>query len=118
MPAAPDNSAATKADLAALKSDLQQQFGQVLEQFGEMRQQFAQVLEQFGQIREYIDERTRDMQTELLRAFVAYNNSYSIRLQKVEADTSNADATTTKRLGELEHQVTDLRIRVIALEAR
>ncbi len=37
-------------------------------------------------IREYIDERTRDLQTELLRAFSDYNASAAIRFRKLEAD--------------------------------
>lgn len=68
------------------------------------------------ELREYIDERTRDLQTELLRAFVDYNSSAGIRFQKLEADTTNIDSSTTKRLGELERQMTDFRLRLIALE--
>lgn len=68
------------------------------------------------ELREYIDERTRDLQTELLRAFADYTHSTGIRFAKLEADTSNIDSSTTKRLGELERQMNDLRIRLIALE--
>jgi hypothetical protein len=56
------------------------------------------------QLTDYIDERTRDLQTELLRAFVGYNNSAGIRFAKLEADTTNIDSATTKRLGELEQR--------------
>lgn len=41
------------------------------------------------ELRDYIDERTRDLQTELLRAFVGYNNSAGIGFAKLEADTTN-----------------------------
>jgi hypothetical protein len=51
---------------------------------------------------EYIDERTHDAETRLLRAFNDYNNSASRRFRKLEADTSNIDASTTQRLGERE----------------
>ena len=47
------------------------------------------------QLKEYIDERTNDAETRLLRAFSDYNNSASIRFRKLEADTSNIDASTT-----------------------
>ncbi|MGA8027322.1 MAG: hypothetical protein WB992_09250 [Bryobacteraceae bacterium] len=40
----------------------------------------------FKELRDYIDERTRDMQTELLRGFADYNNSAEIRFRKPEAD--------------------------------
>ena len=35
----------------------------------------AEIQQGFAQMREYIDERTRDMQTELLRGFADYNHS-------------------------------------------
>ncbi len=70
------------------------------------------------ELKEYIDERTRDLQTELLRAFSDYNGSANIRFRKLEADTSNIDTSTTQRLGELERQVADFKLRLIALEGR
>ncbi len=111
MPATPNNSAATKADLEVLKSEMREQFSEMREQFSDMRQQFSRM-------HEYIDERTRDMQTELLRAFADYTHSTGIRFQKLEADTSNIDASATKRLAELERQMTDFRLRLIALEGQ
>ncbi len=68
------------------------------------------------QLKEYIDERTHDAETRLLRAFGDYNNSASIRFRKLEADTSNIDASTTQRLGEVEKQLTDFKLRLLALE--
>ncbi len=69
-------------------------------------------------LKEYIDERTRDLQTELLRAFADYNTSASIRFRKLEADTSNIDSSATQRLGELERQMSDFKLRLIALEGQ
>lgn len=70
------------------------------------------------QLKEYIDERTHDAETRLLRAFSDYNNSASIRFRKIEADTSNIDTSTTLRIGELERQLAELKIRLIALEGK
>jgi hypothetical protein len=70
------------------------------------------------QLKEYIDERTHDAETRLLRAFSDYNNSAGIRFRKIEADTSNIDTSTTLRIGELERQMTDLKMRLITLEGR
>jgi len=39
------------------------------------------------QLTDYIDERTRDLQTELLRAFVGYNNSAVIRFAKLGVES-------------------------------
>ncbi len=70
------------------------------------------------ELREYMDERTRDLQTEVLRAFADYNNSTTVRFRKLEADTSNIDASTTLRMGEIERQMADFKMRLIALETR
>ena len=96
MPAS-DDTPATKADLAALRVEL---------------------LDRFQEIHDYIDERTRDMQTELLRGFAGFVDSVSIRFRKIEADVSNVDAGATQRLGEIEKQMADLTMRVIALESQ
>ncbi|MBV9303894.1 MAG: hypothetical protein JOY62_01355 [Acidobacteriaceae bacterium] len=78
----------------------------------------ADIAEAVQQLREYIDERSRDLQTEILRGFADYNNSANIRFRKLEADTSNIDNSTTQRLGELERQMADFKFRLIALETR
>ncbi|MBV9156642.1 MAG: hypothetical protein JO097_10295, partial [Acidobacteriaceae bacterium] len=54
-----ENNFATKADLKTLEQDLKQHFSDQM--------QFH-----IHELRNYIDERTRDMQTGLLRAFEAY----------------------------------------------
>jgi hypothetical protein len=69
-------------------------------------------------VKDYIDERTHDAETRLLRGFADYNASASIRLRKIEADASNLDTSSTLRLGELERQVADLQAKVISLEGR
>ena len=69
-----------------------------------------------NRLREYIDERTHDAETRLLRGFADYNDSAGIRFRKLEADTSNIDASTTQRLAMLEKQMTDFKLRLIALE--
>ena len=90
----PNNSCITKADLEAAVAGLEQR------------------------LKEYIDERTHNAETRLLRAFADYNNSATIRFRKLEADTSNIDAATTQRLGELERQMADFKLRLIALEGQ
>jgi hypothetical protein len=76
----------------------------------------AELTEAVKQLKEYIDERTHDAETRLLRAFSDYNDSASIRFRKLEADTSNIDASTTQRLGVVEKQLADFQMRLIALE--
>lgn len=96
-----DKTPVTRADLDALEERLLERIGNLL-----------------TGIKEYIDERTHDAETRLLRAFSDYNNSASIRFRKLEADTSNIDASTTQRLGEIERQMAEFKMRLIALEGQ
>ncbi len=102
-----ENTPVTKADLAAALT-------QAVTQIREYVDERTGSLE--THLREYIDERSRDLQTELLRAFLDYNNSANIRFRKLEADVSNIDTSATQRLGELERQMADLKVRLINLE--
>ncbi len=61
---------------------------------------------------EYIDERTRDMQTELLRGFRSYQDSISIRLAKLTADTGNIDTATDKRMTNIEERLAEIEQRL------
>jgi hypothetical protein len=67
-------------------------------------------------LKEYIDERTHDAETRLLRSFSDYNVSADTRFRKLEADASNTDVNATKRLGELERRLTEMDIRLLKLE--
>ncbi len=51
---------------------------------------------------EVIEEKVRDAQTEILRGFIAFQNSNAPRMRKMEADLSNIDASTSQRLEILE----------------
>ena len=70
------------------------------------------------QIKEYVDERTHDAETRLLRAFADFNTASDIRFRKLEADGSNVNANASLRLGELERRVADIDIRVLGLEGK
>jgi hypothetical protein len=74
--------------------------------------------EKLAELKTRLKEHTRDTETRLLRAFADYRMNASVRLEKLENDTSNLDASLTTRLGQLEKQVNDLTTRVMFLEAR
>lgn len=103
-----DNSQVTKADLAEVRDVL-------LQRIGELSTLLAQV---DNNLREYIDQRTYDAETRLLRGFADYNAAADIRMRKLEADMSNVDTSATQRLAELERRLTDLEIRVMRQESR
>jgi hypothetical protein len=57
-------------------------------------QQYLEGMEK--RLREYIDERTHDSETRIVRAFGAYQQANGVRMRKIEADVSNVDASTTQ----------------------
>jgi hypothetical protein len=67
-------------------------------------------------LREYIDERTHDAETRIVRAFGAYQESAGVRMRKIEADVSNIDASTTQQLDAMQSKLLDLETRIINLE--
>jgi hypothetical protein len=87
----PPNQPATKADLEALEQRL---------------------VQQFERQREYIDERARDMQTELLRGFRSYQESMTVKVAKLTADVSNIDTATDKRIAIVEERLAELERRI------
>ena len=86
-----DERPATKKDLEELKVELKAEM---------------------GGLEDRLLEKMRDMQTELLRAFVPFQESSSLRMRNLEANTSN-DITAVKgrmdiverRLLQIEHKL-------------
>ena len=73
-------------------------------------------LETEKRLREYIDERTHDSETRIVRAFGAYQESASVRMRKIEADVSNINSSTTQQLDAMQSKLLDLETRIINLE--
>jgi recombinational DNA repair ATPase RecF len=100
-----DTGAITKADLSAAIRELKEYVDGLIRASD-------------TSIREYIDERTHDAETRLLRGFADYNAAVNVRFRKLEADTSNIDTSTTQRLGEIERQLAEFQARIIVLESK
>ena len=67
-------------------------------------------------LREYIDKRTHDSETRIVRAFGAYQEAAAVRMRKIEADVSNVNASTTQQLDAVQSKLLDLETRIINLE--
>ena len=80
--------------------------------------QFLEAMERriVGQLQEYIDERTHDAETRIVRAFGAYQESAGVRMRKIEADVSNVNASTTQQLDAFQSKLLELETRIINLE--
>ena len=70
------------------------------------------LLQQFERQREYIDERARDVQTELLRGFRSYQESMTVKVAKLTADVGNIDTATDKRIAIVEERLSELERRI------
>lgn len=80
---------------------------------GELKQ-FLEGME--NRLREYIDERTHDAETRIVRAFGAYQETAAVRFRKIEADVSNVNSSTTQRMDAFQAKLLELETRIINLE--
>ena len=62
--------------------------------------------------KEWLTERMRDMQTEILRGFAAYADAVSIRIRKLEADGGNLDTALSGRMEILERRLLEIEKRL------
>ena len=91
---------ATRHDLELLRAHVDQRFQQIDSRFEQMDSRFEQIDSRFEQLQEQM----RDMQTELLKAFLPWQEQVRIEFRRLEANTGN--------------DVTALRMRVEVLERR
>ncbi len=73
----------------------------------------AELREEFKTQREYIDERTHDAETRLLRAFADHTLGQQVPFQKLSADVGNINTSTDQRLTLVEDRITKLEMRFI-----
>jgi|GEM_PF-2109493 uncharacterized protein Yka (UPF0111/DUF47 family) len=55
-----------------------------------------------------VQEQIRDSQTEILKAFLPYQESTNLRLRVVETNLSNTDAVLTARMAVLERRLQEI----------
>jgi hypothetical protein len=68
------------------------------------------------ELSEYLDERTHDTETRIVRAFGAYQQSSGIRFRKLESDVSNINTSATEQLDAFQAKLLELETRIINLE--
>ncbi len=62
---------------------------------------------------EYIDERTHDAETRLLRAFSDYQEAETTRFRHLKADLGNLNVASDERLAALERRIAEIDKRLI-----
>jgi hypothetical protein len=100
-----NNDPATKQDLAAVEARL----AAVETSLAAVETRLAQ---QISNLEARMVEAMRDMQTELLRGFNAFSESYALRMRKLEADQSNLDAAMSGRMAVLERRLAEIEHRL------
>ena len=91
----PDDSPATKSDLAALEERLS-----------------SPLVWPVKELRDYFDERTRDVQTELLRAFRIYQEEMAVKMAKLSSKIGSIATATDRRLNIVEERLSELERRI------
>lgn len=108
----------TKADLIEAIGQLRKHFDERLESFDERLQSFDQRLqsldERLGALKEYIDERTHDAETRLLRGFADFASTYEVRMRKMSADVGNLNTATDSRLTIVEERLAAVERKLLA----
>ena len=62
--------------------------------------------------KEWLVERMRDMQSEILRGFAAYADAVNIRIRKLEVDSGNLDTALSGRMEVLERRLLEIEKRL------
>jgi hypothetical protein len=93
------NAPATKRDLAEVKTEL--------------KQDIAEVKHDMAGMENRLSERIRDSQTEILKAFLPYQESQNLRLRTLEAKLSNTDTGITERMAILERRLAEIEKRLL-----
>lgn len=65
------------------------------------------------ELKDYIDERTHDAETRLLRAFGDYQQAETTRFRHMKADLGNLNLATDERLAAVEQRLTAIDKRLI-----
>jgi len=119
MPADDSLKPATKGDLAAFEGRLDRRIAAVEEGLAAVKGELTAVKGELTAVETRLDgriaetegrliEAVRDAQTEVLRAFERYVGAEQIKFRRLQADLSNVDASTDKRLEIVERRLFEI----------
>jgi hypothetical protein len=102
-----EDAPATKKDLAELKTVLKTDLAEL-----EARLE-AKFDTKFSEIRDSITEQIRDNQTEILKAFLPWQESVQTQFRKLEADMGNNVVSIQQRMNILERRLWEIEKRLL-----
>ena len=94
-----ENAPATKKDVAAVRKDLA-----AVE---------SSVSAQMHALEERLSEQMRDMQTELLKAFLPWQRDVRIQFRELEVNTGNSVQAIKERMDILQHRLQEIEKRLL-----
>ena len=105
--------------LAAYSADVKSQLAEMKTHMANMKAEMADVRAQVAFLRvemanqkqdiiDVVQERIRDAQTEILKAFLPFQQSTNIRMRKMEADQSNSNAALGERMTIMEGRLFEI----------
>ena len=98
-----------KSDVQTLKSDVQTLKSDVQTLKGDVQQ----IQPQMRQMEDRLSEQMRDMQTELLKAFLPWQQQVRIEFRELEANTGNSVTAIKQRLEVVENRLWEIEKRLL-----
>jgi hypothetical protein len=107
---------ATKTEMREAFAEMRAEMREGFATKTEMREGFAAIRSEMQEgfaaakldMRETIAESVRDSQTELLKAFLSYQENNDLRIRTVEAKLSNVDAGLSQRVNNMERRLWEI----------
>ena len=103
------NAPATKKDVAAVAKDV----AAVAKDVAVVAKDVAAVRRDLAASEERLSEQMRDMQTELLKAFLPWQEQVRIQFRELEVNTGNSVSTVKERMNILERRLWEIEKRLL-----
>src|ERR1017187_7869147 len=108
-PATKKDVAAVKEDVAAVKEDV----AAVKEDVAVLKGDVAAVRKDLAASEDRLSEQMRDMQTELLKAFLPWQRDVKIQFRELEVNTGNSVQAIKERMDILQHRLQEIEKRLL-----
>jgi 5'-deoxynucleotidase YfbR-like HD superfamily hydrolase len=93
-----------------MEPEIEGRFDRIESLLGEVEKRFKSRL---GESEERLSEQLRDMQTELLKAFLPWQEQIRIQFRELEANTGNSVTATKQRMDVMERRLGEIEKRLL-----
>jgi tetrahydromethanopterin S-methyltransferase subunit G len=100
-----------------MEPEIEGRFERLENLLGEVEKRFedrlGEVEERLGEVEERLSEQLRDMQTEILKAFLPWQEQVRIQFRELEANTGNSVFATKQRMEIMERRLGEIEKRLL-----